>query len=449
MALQPAKKQAENDVPVTKKRGRPSTKKRIEFDYSKHRQRIYATDDFARYLAGYPDKSGLMAYFYRLHPKIDFALIGRSENNILETAKLEEMTPTFIAEKFGRGDYMLTLNDANRQKGEYEVCRTWFKLGDELRPPVYDYRTLQLAHPANTDEVNRLMTAGIVTRDASGVPRLRNEADAAAEAASAAAPAVVNGAGGLIGGDMLGRVVMGLLDRAIASPRDVVRDSIEVARLITPPAQPAVDVESVVEKVVQRLGGVGRPGLEGDLETYDRVSKMLDRFRPAAAAAVAGVVESNGAAGWQPSQLNELLANLRGIIPEVVSAFQMFRPRPASGQQQQGDTVQMLPIEKRIEEIFTLGFVRMNEGVKGFDFAAWVCNYYPGGLEVYRQLEARGGAVGCLALLAMNPQGRTIANDPQLRPLIEAFLTDFFTYSHEPVDASDEEETAAGAAGGV
>jgi hypothetical protein len=126
MAAQPTVKKA----PGASKLNKTSEKKARVFDYLRFKLAIQDADDFQAYLHGYPDKTGLMAYVYRLVPRIDVRLVGIGETNILETATLSEMTAAFIEHRFGAGKYMLKLNDANRVKGENEVCRTWFKLED-------------------------------------------------------------------------------------------------------------------------------------------------------------------------------------------------------------------------------------------------------------------------------------------------------------------------------
>src|ERR1041385_3091370 len=89
-------------------------------------QVFHKPEGFERYIAGYPDTSGLLAYVYRLSPKIDFSLIGIRETYILKTANVAEMNQAFIASKFGRGHYMLKLTDSNRPNGQRQVAQTWF-----------------------------------------------------------------------------------------------------------------------------------------------------------------------------------------------------------------------------------------------------------------------------------------------------------------------------------
>ncbi len=147
-------------------------------DYTATRQTFQKSETFERYIAGYPDASGLLAYVYRLSPKIDLTLIGVRESHILKIANTDQMNRAWLASEKGRGHYMLTLTDANREKGQQQLCKTWFEIDDpEVGPPVYDPRTLLLAAPENADEVNRLLNAGVLVRDATGAPRLKGNGD--------------------------------------------------------------------------------------------------------------------------------------------------------------------------------------------------------------------------------------------------------------------------------
>lgn len=103
-----------------------------------------------------------------------------------------------------------------------------------------------------------------------------------------------------------------------------------------------------------------------------------------------------------------------------------------------------MTLEQRIEQIARIGFDRMNEGVTGFDFAAWVCNFHPGGLEVYRFLEP-GGPVGLISLAAMNPATRPLVNDPATRAQLETFLTDFFSFDPDGGASAEAELPSASA----
>jgi hypothetical protein len=436
------------------KPNKTSEKKARVFDYLRFKLAIQDQDDFQAYLHGYPDKTGLMAYVYRLVPRIDVRLVGISETNILETATLSEMTAGFIEHKFGQGKYMLKLNDANRAKGENEVCRTWFKLEDSEKAPVYDIRTLLLGHPDNQDEVNRLLTLGQLVREPSGAPRLRNEGDGSPVGHHASLPSGGGGGSELLTKETVGQLILKLVDRGSQSPGDAIRQSIEIAKLLAPPASAAaapLDVAVIAELVAARMaqaGGSRRGGSADIFENYERLEGFIQKVRGGGSAVA---IPGDGAAaggGWVAA-VPGILAGLAGVIPLIIAGVTQLRAGPAGmlpglpaaptpvapGPGPRATVQQIKPLPDRILDIATLGMSKMGEGVSGFDFAAWVCAWYPGGLEVYQFLEPQGAA-GVVGLMAMNPGTAAILQDDARRGQIEAFLSDFFTY--DPAGGADD-----------
>ena len=440
MATQPAVKTASKASDSNKT---PKKKARV-WDYSRFKMAIQDVDEFQAYLHGYPDKSGLMAYVYRLVPKIDVRLVGISETNILETATLSEMTAAFVEYRFGAGKYMLKLNDANRVKGENEVARTWFKLEDSEKPAVYDIRTLLLGHPDNQDEVNRLLSLGQLVREPSGAPRLRHEGDGSPVAGPSFPPA---GGGGtdLLTKETVGQLILKLVDRGSQSPGDAIKQSIEIAKLLAPPASAAaapLDVAVIAELVAARMvqaGGSRRGGDSDMFANYERMESFISKVRGVA-------IPGDGAAlpggGGVMAALPSILAGVAGLIPLVIAGVQQLRAGPAGvlpglpapaavlgpgPRAAAPQTPQVKALPDRILDIATLGMAKMGEGVSGFDFASWVCAWYPGGLEVYQFLEPQGPA-GVAGLLAMNPATAAILQDETRRVQIETFLADFFSY---------------------
>jgi hypothetical protein len=431
----------------------PRTKKERTFDYSRYRIAMHNPADFQAYLQGYPDTTGLMAYVYRLQPKIDFMLIGRSETNIYETRHFNEMTTDFMLSKFGRGRYMLKLNDANRPKGQGEVVRTWFKLDDEEKPAVYDIRTLVLGSPENIDEINRQVAAGVLVRDASGAPRVRTDADG-----HPVAPLVNGAAGGdLLGRDFIGQVLLKLVTQGVESPADRIKQSIEIAKLLTPPAPPAVAAatiytpEQMADLVAARLT-IANGGASDPFKGWEKIEQFLDKVRGPSAAGPAP------AAGGMFSEFGEFLKGAAAALPVIINTVEYMRQRraqdavvvPAGANARvmhngTGAGSPMATLADRIAEVANIGFDRMRAGVSGWDFAAWVCIHHPGGLEVYRFLEPNG-VPGVLGLAAMNPQTAPIISDPAQRQQIEVFLESFFDYDPDPSgDAEgDPDPVAAG-----
>jgi hypothetical protein len=460
--------------PVGSKNRPPGTAARKTFDYTAYRQTIRRPEDFYAFLEGYPPSTGLLAYIYRLRPSIDFSLIGKDTSYIHTTADVNEMREDFVAARFGRGHYQLKLNDANRPKGQNEVAKTWFDIQDpDVQAPVYDPRTLLLSDPKNQDEVSRLLQTGILVEDsATRRIRLRSSDESSspvAPPAAAGSPPVaattwpVSG----IGNDMLSQIVLAVLNRGSQNPHDAVKDTIEVAKLLVPAATVSpLNIDEIADRVAVRLGTATVPARtagEGLFENYERVQKFIDRVR--GDAPLRGEVLTDGPApgksqtdgeSWAP-HLAGIIGQIRSALPEVGAMLRDLRVTRENGagagvqppvQQHVVIDPRALPMDQRIEQIATMGFEQMGQGLKGFDFAAWVCTFHPGGLEVYRMLEP-AGTVGVIALAAMNPNTRALVNDPGERAKMETFLDDFFSY--DPAGGAEESEPspvpAAAAAG--
>jgi hypothetical protein len=413
-------------------------------DYSKFRQTLRQFDDFARYLAGYPDKRGLLGYLYRLTPKIDNSLIGKADSSIRKL-DVGEMTVEFVQSNFGRGKYMLKLTDANRVKGENEVVKTFIECVDPDFPSVYDPRALLLGDPENADEIARLLQSGVLVRDgATGAPRIRTEADSSG---GTPVDSRATGAGELLSRDMIGQLIIKLVDRGAQSPGDSLKQSIEIAKLLqgaAPPVAPAFSVEQLADLVAARMGGGRVPDQTADMfSNYERIEGFIQKFRPAAPAAPAAV--EGGGFNWA--------AQLPGILQGIIQVIPMLKtlggprvpvavpPQAPAAARPNGAAQPVQPsMGDRIAEVAAMAFGKMSEGVNGFDFAAWLCAWHPGGLEVYQYLEPHGAA-GVVGLLAMHPAGAGLLGDPAQRAKLEAFLADFFTY-----DTSEGEPEPAGSA---
>jgi len=445
-----ASNRQENAVP---RAGKPRSKGRI-FDYSRFRLALQKPEDFDQYLAGYPNKSGLNLSIYRLLPKIDFGLIGVKEHTIRKTFEPDEMNADFVLKNFGRGKYQFRLNDKLRDKGQTEVATLIFALDDPEREPVYDIRTLCLGASENIDEINRLIEKGALIRDAAGAPRVRTERDGpVTPSAVAVAPA---GSSELVSREVIGQVLLKLIGQGTQNPKDMIEQSISIAKLLRPesPASAPVSADQIAELVLVKLGRNNPAGRNEDpFQTWERIQGFIEKTR-GPVAAVSAVAGDNMLAG-----LSEVLKSAAVLIPEIIQGVTFLQQQKArldidierrapgrAAQSAPGAPVQQTPpapmnMADRIAEVAELAFIKIGEGINGFDFAAFVCQWHPGGLEVYRFLEPHG-AVGVLGLLAMNPQAAPILADAVKRPQLEKFLGEFFSYDPEPDEDEDEDESS-------
>jgi hypothetical protein len=424
-----------------------------KFDYTAYRRTVNKPEEFAAYLAGYPDKSGLILYAYRLLPRIDLTLVNHRETSIAKISDVAQMNPDWIAERFGRGKYLMRLNDANRDKGQTEVVKTWFDLDDCEKPAVYDLRTLVLSAPENIDEVNRLVSSGVLIRDASGAPRIRTEADGPATG-SHNGNGAGHGTGELVSRDMIGQVLMKLITQSVENPADRVKQSIEIAKLLSPPAAPVLSIDQLADQVVARLSLNGGSQASADpFDQWERIERFLAKARGTDGATAAAAAPA-GESSWFREAVNFLTA-LAQATPLVLNGLDQLQRRrmamtaaPGNGRAANGGPQQLpqqMTLAERVAEVLQLGFAKMNEGVNGWDFAAYVCIHHAGGLEVYKFLEPNGTA-GVLGLCAMNPVAAPIVSDPAKRPMIEAFLNDFFNYDADAGSGEEEAEPLDGAA---
>ena len=434
---------------VAEKTTPPASKSKAKagktFDYSKFRQSLQNEKDFEAYLAGYPDKRGTLAYVYRLKPVVDNALAGIPQSYINKIDNPANMNRDFLASKHGRGKFMLKFSDANAPKNEQERCKTWFTIDDPDLKPIYDIRTLKLGEPENQDEVARLLSSGELVRDATtGLPRLRTQADADAPAASAPT-ANGNGSGDLVSKDIVNTLLMKVINAGSQSPNDTMKQAIDIAKLLQQPqSQPQMSVEQIAELVAAKLERtVTKTNGDGDFfQTYERVEAFIQKVK-----GPAPITVSEGASGWA-TILGSLLERVDKWIPAIVTAMQQrSAPRAVTGRRQQPGEAEhpQVSVADRITQIATLGFQKMNEGINGFDYAAYVCNYLQGGLEVYQMLEPQGPP-GVMGLCAMNTQLAPLMADTAKRAQIESFLSDFFSYDPSGSAGGSEVDMSSGAA---
>jgi hypothetical protein len=451
------------------------------FDYARYRVAFRDADVFAGWLAGYPDLSAVICYFYRLTPKIDLSRVGARDNYIFKSVNPAEWTPDFVARRWGRGHFLLKVNDANAPTGQQERARVWFLVDDPDLLPVYDPRALLLGDPDNADEIARLLACGVLVRDAeTGAVRVKTEAVpmAAGQAAGVGAvpvPAPVV-ASPFLDQAMGNQVIMKLLDRALpsATPQtasDVLEQSFQIADRFNGARGPQ-SIESIVEAVVLRLRpAVPAVALSTELETFERVSALLEKVgagRALDTATAAGAVP-----GWAAVLLPFLESAIKPLVPVIVGYFarpavpavpaaggvlvSMPSPRPvASAASAVGSAAPAYPVflpvdaplMDRVVQVAGLALAKQAEGVTGFAFASWMTAFYPGGKELYEFLEARGGRIGAMGLLQMVPSLASQLDEAR-KLALEAWFDDLFTFDasiYEPVVDDEPGESEGGAA---
>ncbi len=445
MAQQTTVKRAVKSVDMQpEKPAKPAAKSGRTFDYSKYRQSFRNDRDFAAYLAGYPNKTGILAYVYRLRPAIDMSLIGISENSILKTSNPAEMCQEFVASRFGRGKYLLKLSDANRPRGENEACRTWFEVDDPDLTPIYDPRTLKLGELENQDEIARLLQAGILVRDTSGAPRFRTQADTEIAASAGASPSNGHsGAADLLSRDVLSQVLLKVVTQGSQAPADMFRQAVDMAKLMQGSQQPAMDVNQVAELVAAKLSRTTttEDGAGGFIKSLEQWEGVIQRIR----GPVVAPVDSKASPGL--AMASQVLGFIDGLIPKVFMGLQQLQQlrqtaRPGkrvmgqqpNGQQNGGQQVpQQMTVQERIAQIAITGFERMQAGVNGHDFAAYICYNVQGGLEIFQMLEGMGVA-GVMGMCAMDSRTAPFLTDADKRAQVEAFLSEFFSFDSDSVE---------------
>jgi len=455
-AAPPPVKMSSERVPPVRETGRRRVKP-PEFDYTRHHSTVTTFEEFRRYVEGYPNERGLMLYLYRLKPKIDMNLIGVRETMQMKIGPVEDMTESNIARRMGRGKYLLLLNDANRDRGQKEILRLQWTIDDPTAPdPVYDLRTLCLAEPENLDEINRLVERGMLLRDAAGNPRLRTDRDPL----PGASPSNSNGHGmdGEIK-DAMGQVMVHMVKQSMQQPTELLQTAVSIAKTLQPAQPPqGVTLEQIELMLDRRLAALQPSQNQNPFAVYDQVQGFVDKVRGGAAGLASAVTSDATLAG-----LAEVFRAGAVLIPEVVKGLEYVRAQRAATamvvnqragavgnngampQQPQQPQPRQMTMAEKITEICTLGFQRMNEGIPGFDYAAYVCTWHPGGIDAFRFL-SQYGATGTMGLMTTDPEAAKLLADPATREKVEAFLTDFFDYSPEPLPDDPEESEPAAAA---
>ena len=448
----PIRPETATPPPVKRGRGRPPAPPK-DFDFSATKQVFRSTAEFERFINGYPHTQATIGYIWRVNkPKIDLGLIGAKHTHIHKTADLNELTRAHVAERWGRGVYMLRFNDENL-KGEQEVAKCIVDIDDaDARPPVYDINTLVLNDPANADEVARQIALGVLERLPGGVIRVKtSEAYPAAVAPIAppvAPPApVLSPTASMLETLLLPRLLERFLDQPVSPPAagNSIGSLSEILALVdrlqsqrhVPAVAPNPDHEfEVWERVNARLErlGIGRESGGSEEPAWVKViSDMLGPLVPLGAQFLMQKLQGGDTAGAAQvrsvtengvTELGRGSAGTSQAVPPPSASMPSLLPESA-------------PFMDRVTQVVELALDKLTEGVPGLSFGGWLVAFYPGGRELLTQLQSTGGPKACLSLVGMVPALKIrvqeiITADPRNQVILENWLTDLFSYDDEP-----------------
>lgn len=450
--------------------GKPG-RKRNPFNFEASNQKFREPSIFADFVRQYPDQSGTFLKVYRLLPEIDLSLIGASETAIHTTHDAAEATESYLADRWGQGRYWVLFNDENRPRGQQQIAQTWIDVNDPAaKPAVYDIATLKLASKANVDEIQRLVSAGKLERDERGNLRVVRAGDRAAAALpppAAPAPVVL---APLNGTSISDQIALKLLERAIPSatplsPKDTLDEAFKIAERLNPhpSGESAIVAELRTELAAIRSKLDGGSNLDKDFATYERMESFFSKIGAGRATAAVGSDEPI----WMRPLISvgERLATVLAVrfaAPPVAAAAapgaprpqQVVAPPPNAPAPPAASYPQLLPadapIMNRALQAVNLGLDAFNRNVIGYDYAAWLVGFYPGGREVFHTLVSAGGPDEIIGLIAMFPQIQEltapILADPARKDQLAAWLGDFLDYDPDASSSEGEPEPGTEAA---
>ena len=128
-----------------------------------------------------------------------------------------------------------------------------------------------------------------------------------------------------------------------------------------------------------------------------------------------------------------LFREARLLIPEVVTAYNQLKGEktvaaPPAAVRTEEPEGQVVTLMDRVKEVFVIGMDQCQKRVNGAAYAEYVCTVHPDGMPVWDFLKTRG-TQGVFDLVAIDPDGAKFVNDPKIRPYVQKFLDEFFTYS--------------------
>lgn len=331
----------------------------VALDYERTRQQFKRFEDFERFVAGYPESSGVSFSCYRLRPVINLKLIGEKKTSIKVSP--EPLTADLLRSEFGNGEYMVIMNDANnRAPKSTEVARSWVSINEPDCDPVLDPRALVLDSKENAAYIRELLALGVLVRDEGGdvkvktdssaalVERMEKKIDALSEKKEAAAvPAVASGPRAA-SEDVMGKAFLVLVEKALnqSNQPSAIDTAFKIAERLAPPAAGGMSpiLEKAIERLLLRELSPDRPAAEASaasdpLAFIDKLTNMKESLErlgmvPASpAAASVAAAEESGFLGGLKAVFGGI-ADLAKHAPSIMQAWAMYqsmRPALAAG----------------------------------------------------------------------------------------------------------------------
>lgn len=466
-----------------RRRGRPPRKNVAsppDFDYEQGKQTIQRDSEFWRFCEGYPDKSGLSVYVYRLWPAIDFNLIGRRDAYITIVTDPAKFHSAGIIEEFGGGEYWLKASDANARPPDR--AKSWIRCLEPDVVPKLDLRTLKVNDPRNADYIEGLIATGAMVRDTDGRARLRTGDDTLApggapvgpgSAVPVAVPAAAAAAPPGLPVSVIEKLTSVVLERLLATPPASDPESVfnlawRIADRVTPPAAQAAPPPAPVSALQQLESLVALKSAVGDLfgppavaappgagwwSIIPQVLPMLPSLLQSFAALASTTARGAGAPAGPPSLLNTGVrpgagipyadvsggGHGSGVGPVILQGVPVEAAAPVPPGVAGGEpfpAVMDLPPELQgvvtpevMEKLLRLAPVALSKWdsgeCSGLDFA--VAFHVLEGKPLYRLLYAVVGAENVFRLLSVCPHpsllGATEAKLHSLREWVDEFLS--------------------------
>lgn len=376
----------------------------------------------------YQPRDGVTYRLYRLWPQIDRALTGHQDNAIDIQPEMDE---DYILQHHGSGDYQVFFHDANRPRGQSEICYTILELRHPNFPPVVDPAELVWGAEKNRGYIEGLKARGILPP---GAPQEREQkSDSAAASVVAEAlgfardamrkPAEAPGAKEAI------QLVTEGYRTLMQQQLDPLGTLVKAKELL---GQPGADLRPVIEmwgrlmerqtEILIKLMERQQPQQNG-IQQINELLDLAERLKPAA---------GSGLRSWLPQTIAAAVSLLQTLIalrqaPQPAAAL----APPAQNPPEANMTMPQIPgIDPRMLELARKAVAAFEAGVSGDAFAEAVERNY--GSAMLDQIAALGREAIVTALRSV-PQVAQAVTD---WAAVEKFVADFIAYAQAEDEAT-------------